>query len=126
VKLSGYSTNQGHNYEASDYTRLDVLFEQNIFLNGQWSFAVHESADKENCEIIGTRGKISFSFFRSPVLEIYTGNGCLKMEFPFPENIQHPMIEKVVGFFRGKNENPCSLREALESIQMLDATVASF
>jgi 1,5-anhydro-D-fructose reductase (1,5-anhydro-D-mannitol-forming) len=123
VRAKGFSTNQGRNYDAPDLTQLNVLFENNIYLNGIWSFAVHRSADRERCEIIGEKGKMVFSFFRSPVLEVCSEKGTEKLEFPFPEHIQQPMIARVVDYFRGKGENPCSLEEALKSLKMMDVTL---
>jgi hypothetical protein len=72
---------------------------------------------------VGESGKLVFSFFRNPILEIHTGKGMEKIEFPIPKHIQQPMIEKVVRFFRGEAENPCSLEDALESMKMIDATL---
>jgi len=122
-KIRGNSANQGKNYDAPDYTTLEVVFKHNVFLNGIWSFAVHESADTEQCEIIGDQGKLSFSFFRSPLLKMYTDKGMKEFEFPIPEHIQQPMIEKVVKYFRGEGENPCSLEDALESLKMMECTL---
>ncbi|MBA7713853.1 Oxidoreductase P35 [subsurface metagenome] len=123
VRMNGFSTNQGSNYDAPDLTRFEAFFEKNIYLNGFWSFAVHKSADIECCTIVGEKGKLSFSFFRSPVLELNTDKGIEHFEFSFPENIQQPMIDKVVRFFRGEGENPCSLEDALQSIKMMDCTL---
>jgi 1,5-anhydro-D-fructose reductase (1,5-anhydro-D-mannitol-forming) len=33
------------------------------------------------------------------------------------------MIEKVVQYFRGEGENPCSMDDALVSMRMLDSTL---
>lgn len=123
VEMHGRSFNQGHNYDAPDLTTLEVEFENNVILNGIWSFSVHDSADTERCEIIGEKGKLSFSFFRGPVLELHSDAGLKNFEFSFPDHIQQPMIEDTVRYFRGKGENPCSLEEALESLKMMDCTL---
>jgi predicted dehydrogenase len=121
--IRGSSDNLGKNYDAPDHTTLEVVFKQGIYLNGIWSFAVHESADAEECEIVGDKGKLSFSFFRSPLLKLYTDNGIEDFKFSFPEHIQQPMIEKVVKYFRGEGENPCSLKDAQESLRMMESTL---
>jgi predicted dehydrogenase len=126
LKMKGFSVNQGKHYEAPDLTTLNIQFHDNVYLNGIWSFAVHKSADRERCEIIGKKGKLSFSFFRSPVLEILTGKGKETIEFPFPEHIQQPMIERTVNYFRGEGDNPCSLEDALESMKMMDCTLQEY
>ncbi len=122
-KMRGSSANQGKNYNAPDLTSLEVVFKDKVFLNGMWSFAIHESADTEKCDIVGEKGKLSFSFFRSPLLKLYTDKGIEEFKFPFPDHIQQPMIDKVVKYFRGKGENPCSLEDALESLKMMECTL---
>jgi 1,5-anhydro-D-fructose reductase (1,5-anhydro-D-mannitol-forming) len=123
IQMNGVSANHGGKYNAPELTHLDVTFEKNIHLIGAWSFSVHESIEQESCEIIGDKGKIAFSFFRNPVLEIFIDKRLDKLEFPIPEHIQQPMIEQVVRFFRGEGSNPCSLDDALESLKMMDATL---
>lgn len=124
LKLKGFSSNQGGKYEAPDLTALHALFKNNIHLQGTWSFNVHASAEKETCEIVGEKGKLVFSFFRNSVLELYTDQGIEKLAFPMPEHIQQPMIEQVVKYFRGKEKNPCSLHDALESLKIMDTTLS--
>jgi predicted dehydrogenase len=121
-KVEGFSANQGGLYDAQDFASLCVQFENDIQLQGTWSFNVHRNSEKETCEILGEKGKLKFSFFRNPVLEVQTDNYIEKFEFPIPEHIQQPMIEQVAKHFKGEDVNPCSLDDALESMKMIDAT----
>ena len=66
----------------------------------------------DQCEIIGDKGTLRFSFFTGAKLEIISSEGTEIMEFTNPVNIQLPMIEKVVHYFRGEGENPCSIDDA--------------
>jgi hypothetical protein len=45
------------------------------------------------------------------------------MSFEHPQNIQHPMITKVVGYFLGRSSNPCSIEEALKSMEVMESFV---
>lgn len=117
LSVSGYSINQLENYNAPDLTTLTAVFNNNVVLQGLWSFNVPESATQDLCEIIGTEGYIRFSFFRKSPIDV---NGTI-IEAPYPENIQKPMIEAVVKYFRGERENPCSLEEALVTMQIIDS-----
>lgn len=119
--VNGYSTNLAGLYSAADYTTLQLQFRNEIHLTGTWCFVVHPSADREEGSIIGDKGKITFSFFRSPVLTLQRGQNTETFEFPFPEHIQSPMIDNVVKFFRGESENPCSLEDALMSMRIIDS-----
>jgi 1,5-anhydro-D-fructose reductase (1,5-anhydro-D-mannitol-forming) len=65
---------------------------------------------------------IKFSFFSGWMLELITNRGSHAMQFTNPVNIQEPMIDSVVKYFRGQGENPCSLEEALTVMKMIDST----
>ena len=54
-------------------------------------------------------------------IELTTANSTEKISADSPENIQHPMIDEVVKFFRDEGPNPCSLEEALVTMRMMDA-----
>ena len=122
VSCTGRSLNQSHAYPAPDVTSLEVLFKNDILMQGLWAFQVSSSAVEETCKIIGDKGHLSFSFFKNPVLEISTESGTERMEFQYPVNIQQPMIDQVVKYFRGEIENPCSLDDALVTMKMMDST----
>jgi len=81
---------------------------------------VAESATSESCELIGDKGTIRFSFFRTSNIELVTEKDTQILEREYPVNIQQPHIENVVKFFRGEGENPCSLADALVIMNMLD------
>ena len=62
-KVSGISLNQSRNYEADDFVTGYMLFANGVVFNGIWSFNAPASAERDCCEIIGSDGTISFSFF---------------------------------------------------------------
>ena len=121
--MSGHSFNQGKRYNAPDTTHFHAFFKGNIFLDGLWSFNLHETENEDSCELFGNKGKICFSFFQSPVIEIHTKKGSENLEIPYPQHVQQPMIAEVVRFFRGKGPNPCSPGEALWTMRMMDSTL---
>lgn len=118
VDVRGNSLNQLHFYKAPDVATIEITFKNNVLLQGLWAFNVGEAASQDLCEIVGTGGIIRFSFFKKSTIEI---NGSA-IEMDYPENIQKPMIEAVVKYFRGDGENPCSLEEALVVMNMIDST----
>jgi 1,5-anhydro-D-fructose reductase (1,5-anhydro-D-mannitol-forming) len=118
LRVIGNSLNQLENYNAPDITTIEVIFKNSVLLQGVWSFNVHETATQDLCEIIGTEGYIRFSFFKKSAIDV---NGKI-IEAEYPENIQKPMIEAVVKYFKGERDNPCSLEDALVTMQMIDST----
>jgi 1,5-anhydro-D-fructose reductase (1,5-anhydro-D-mannitol-forming) len=121
-EMKGRSLNQDKINNAPDVTSFEALF-NDIFLRGIWAFNVHESAVADTCEIIGDKGMLKFSFFTGATLEVKTEGGTELIDFTNPRHIQQPMIEKVVEYFRGEGENPCSIDDALVSMRMLDSTL---
>ena len=119
-KYHGYSLNQSGVNAADDHVCGEIVFKNKVVVNGSWSFNVAESETLDSCEIIGTKGRISFPFFGNFVswkneLEEST------MNFTHPEHIQQPMIEKIVTYFRGEGPNPCAIEEAVTLMKILDA-----
>lgn len=121
VMTHGFSINQKKNYPAPDLTNVEAIFGE-VYLHGIWSFNLDPSSNLDRCEILGDTGRIQFSFFRPSEIELFTSNGREKFTEPFPENIQQPMIDEVVRYFRGEGKNPCSLEDALVTMRVMDST----
>lgn len=123
VSVNVLAANQGKHYNAPDVTFVQIQFDSDIYYDGIWNFNVAATAAEETCEIIGDKGRIMFSFFRSNIIELITENKKEIFETTTPVNIQHPHIENTVNFFLGKGPNPCSLKEALVTMKILDKAV---
>lgn len=121
-EVRGRSLNQSGMYNAPDLTSLEAFFDNEVCLQGIWSFNAPVAEDR--CRIIGSEGVVSFAFFRNPTLEICSAAGDTKrIDFEHPAHIQAPMIADVVKFFSGKAANPCPLEEVQVSMEMMDCTV---
>ncbi|HMK20029.1 MAG TPA: Gfo/Idh/MocA family oxidoreductase [Chitinophagaceae bacterium] len=114
------AANQGKIYNAPDLTMAQIAFPNDIYFDGVWNFNVAEIATSDSCEIIGDKGNIRFSFFRISTIELNTSAGTEIFELEYPVNIQQPHINNVVKFFRGEGVNPCSLEEALVTMNVMD------
>lgn len=117
---NGFSLNQSQATPADDHVCGQILFKNNIVVNGSWCFNVAESETIDSCEIIGTKGKITFPFFGKTVT-CKTENEENTIEFIHPQHIQQPMIEKIVAFFSDKGPNPCSIDEAVILMNIIDS-----
>jgi 1,5-anhydro-D-fructose reductase (1,5-anhydro-D-mannitol-forming) len=117
------AANQGKLYNAPDLTMVQVAFANDTYFNGVWDFNVAETATHDSCEIIGDKGSVRFSFFRVSTIELVTGAGTEIFEMEYPANIQQPHINNVVKFFRGEGANPCTLEDALVTMQVMDKAV---
>lgn len=123
LSYQGTSATQGSYYDASDVTSLAMLLPGKVFFHGLWSFNVIQSQREDICRIMGDKGSLSFPFFSSftsASLEITSGEKVTTENFTFPVNIQQPMIKRVTDYFRGKDENPCSLAEAADTLEIME------
>jgi len=119
-RYHGFSLNQSAITPADDHVCGEILFNNNIVVNGSWCFNVAENQTTDTCEIVGTKGKISFPFFGN-IITYKTDEEEQILHFTHPEHIQQPMIEKIVAYFNGLGPNPCSIEEAIVLMDIMDA-----
>lgn len=122
LQFRGFSSNQRNLYSAADFTTVQALFPDGIYLQGMWAFNVDASCNEDTCEITGDRGKLVFSFFKPSTLNIITMERTESRTLEFPHHIQHPMINEVVRYFRGERDNPCSLQDAWVTLRVMEST----
>jgi predicted dehydrogenase len=120
IEAKGISANQAGLYQTEDVVAGIMRLPKDILFSGQWCFTVHEREQEDLVEIVGSNGKISFPVFGHSATE-FTNEGKKEYNFQPPAHIQQPMIEKVVQYFSGKAENPCSASEALESMKVMES-----
>jgi len=119
VNCSGIAVNQAKFYEAEDTVIGYIELPNNILFTGNWCFTVPDNNKKDECKIIGENGSLSFPFFGN-TLEVMTDEGTQHFLFEHPTHIQQPMIGKVVQYFLGNEPNPCSVEEALVSLEIME------
>lgn len=117
----GFSLNQTNTSAADDFVSGIIKFRNNVCFRGLWSFAASHYEETDKCEIVGTQGKISFSFFGDAEVVLWQQGNKQVFRFPEPAYIQEPMIEKAVGYFLNKNPNPCPVEDGVKVMQLLDA-----
>lgn len=117
---SGYSLNQSGFSPADDHVCGQIIFKNNVVVNGSWCFNIAESETVDACEIVGTKGKITFPFFGTWVT-VKNESGEETKAFVHPEHIQQPMITKIVSYFKGEGPNPCTIDEAVVLMKIMDA-----
>lgn len=118
-KYHGFSLNQSASSPADDHVCGEIVFKNNVVVNGSWCFNVAESLTTDTCEIIGTKGKITFPFFGN-YISWKTDTEDETITFQHPQHIQQPMIEKIVSYFKNEGPNPCSIDEAVTLMDIMD------
>lgn len=120
LKGAGVSANQGNYYPADDIVQGSLFFENKVLFNGLWCFTVPKEETKDSCEIIGSKGKLSFSIFKHDKLSTEVEGEKNELTFETQKHIQEPMIEKVVEHFLGEGPNPCSPGEGVEVMRIIE------
>ncbi|MEJ2637252.1 MAG: Gfo/Idh/MocA family oxidoreductase [Calditrichia bacterium] len=120
TEASGVSGRQAKLYPAEDIVSAHFRFESGIIGNGLWCFSVSEPQQIDRTEIIGSAGKITFSFFDASSIEVLTDTGLNKIETTWPEYVQQPLIETVVEELSGKGVCPSTGRSAARTSFVMD------
>lgn len=116
--VNGIATNQAGNYSADDLVTGNMLFKNGIAFSGTWCF--NAAATTDNCEIIGSNGSIYFSVFGGNTITVIAKGITQIFSFDALPHVQQPMIEKVVQYFLGEADNPCSGEEGAAVMRMLE------
>lgn len=118
--FSGIAINQSGSYAAEDTVCGVMTLGKNIAFTGNWCFSMPEALKEDSCEIIGDKGSLRIAVFGRQY-QLTRGGGSQTFSFEHPAHIQQPMIEKVVKYFLGEGDNPCTLQEALQSLRIMEA-----
>lgn len=119
-KASGFATNQSGIYAADDMVTGNILFKSGVQFSGIWCFNVSSADEKDECEIVGDKGKISFSFFDQQPITVNAGGKTEVFSFDTLQHVQQPMIEQVVNYFLDEGPNPCSAEEGVKVMKLID------
>ena len=120
-KISGIASNKNELYAADDTVTGNILFESGVGFAGDWRFTATEP--KDHCEIIGSEGKLSFSFFSGNSIVLITNNKTTSFTFDALQHVQQPMIEKVVQYLLDEASNPCTGDEGAEIMRWMEGFV---
>lgn len=117
-KASGHVGNQAGLYKAEDIVTASLVFESGVQGTGLWSFAAFEQVDIT--EIIGNRGKISFSTFGTDPIVLTSADR--KVEYPVetPQHVQQPLIQTIVNELLGAGICPSHGESAARTSIVID------
>jgi predicted dehydrogenase len=119
-KASGFANNQAGLYAADDMVTGNILFRSGVHFSGVWCFNVSAGEEKDECEIVGEKGKISFSCFEQKPVLLSINDKTENFYFDALQHVQQPMIEQVVNYFLDEGPNPCSAEDGVEVMKLID------
>jgi predicted dehydrogenase len=116
-----YSLNQTGNYPADDIVTATFLFESGVAGTGSWCFTIPENLKNDTTVIVGSGGKITFSFFENQDIYVEKSDGSSQhYNIPHPENIQQPLIQAIVDQLHGQVLSPSTGKTGIRSTMIMD------
>ena len=104
TEVHGIAFNQAGYYQAEDTVTGTFAFENGVIGTGNWCFVADKSAEKDDIEIIGTKGKINIPSFIHGDVVLTTSQGVVTFNFKNPENISHSLVKQVVQTLLGETD----------------------
>ena len=102
----GMARNQAGLYEADDIVVANFEFESGVLGTGSWCYTLNKEQRLDESQLIGSKGKITFSFFERFTIKVETEAGAEEYYIPYPEHVQQPLIETIVQQLNGDGTCP--------------------
>ncbi len=116
----GICANRGKLYTAEDSVSACFRFENDLPGSGSWCFVAHESAREDCIEVMGDKGRLTFSVFDYAPIQLYTSNGVESITVPNPSYVQFPLIKRVIEHLQGNGVCNCTSISATPVNWVLD------
>lgn len=101
---TGYSSNQAKLYAADDIVSGLLVFENLAHASFVWDF--NAGSDLDRTEIVGDKGKMTFSTFGSDPILLENAQGTDMLTIDNPHHIQQPLIQTIVDQLCGRGKCP--------------------
>ncbi|SDN70995.1 Gfo/Idh/MocA family protein [Bacillus sp. OK048] len=123
--VQGFASNQAGDYRAEDIVSGTYLFESGVHGVGNWCFSAFENVDAN--EIVGNKGKITFSVFGNDPIILTTASGSEEFSFEPAEHVHQPLIETIVADLTGEGSQcPSTGLTGARSNWVMDKMVKNF
>ncbi|WP_319946575.1 Gfo/Idh/MocA family oxidoreductase [Flagellimonas myxillae] len=117
-KAQGFTTNQQGLYSAHDSVVGSWIHETGVTGDGVWNFGTHHR--KDQVEILGSNGKITFAVLDEAPLVLETANERQELHVPNPEHIQQYHAQYINDHLRGLSQHPSLGTSGLHTSWVMD------
>lgn len=100
--VSGYKDNIAGFYDVEDTVSATFQFQSGVVGSGSWSFVAPPNTRNDTIELVGTKGKLSFSTFMFTDILLETSEGEVIYKEDNPDNIQYYLIKNIVEYLQEK------------------------
>jgi predicted dehydrogenase len=123
--VKSFATNRSGLYKPDDTIVANFRFKSGVTGTGSWCFTVPPILKKDQTEIVGSKGRIIFTFFGKPDLIIESENYSDQLNIPHPPHIQQPLIELVVKNILGKGTSPSTGETGIRTTMIMDRIISA-
>ena len=120
----GCASNHDPRYRAEDLVTGTFVFESGVHGTGAWCFTAAE--DRDLVEVLGTRGRVSFSSFTTEPIVLHTPAGDTAFPIPNPPSVQQPLIQTMVDELNGAGRCPSTGLTAARTTWVMDEMLKGY
>lgn len=118
ASAKGHHQNQSNISNADDTVVASFKFQNGVLGTGLWCFDASENYECN--EIIGTKGKITFTTFSFEPIQLHTPTGIEYFTTQQPEHIQQPLITTIVEELLGNGTALSTGETAIRTAKIMD------
>lgn len=128
-----YAANQAGAYAPEDVVTASLRYASGAHGSGAWCFSA--DCDDEGNEIIGSKGRITFSTFpplsppagRPPVpIRLIRGDAVETFPIADPPYVHQPLIQSIVDELNGTGRCPSTPESAMRTARVIEDSLAAF
>ncbi|MES2178552.1 MAG: Gfo/Idh/MocA family oxidoreductase [Gemmatimonadota bacterium] len=119
----GFAGNQARQYPAEDIVSGSFVFESGVQGTGTWCFSAFDKFDRT--DIVGTKGKVTYSTFDYTPVVVTTDTGTRQLAFHAPMHIQQDFIQTIVNELNGVGECPGTGESAARTSWVMDQLLSN-
>jgi len=120
----GYAANQAKMYDAEDIVCASLSFKSGVKGTGMWCFSSFTNYDMN--EIVGSKGKVSFSTFGVEPVILTTNEGITPFSIINPVHIQKQLIQSIVNDLSGVGTCPSKGISASRTNRVMDEILKDY
>jgi predicted dehydrogenase len=124
--VKSVAVNQGGLYKPEDLVSATFTFDEGVTCSGLWCFSAAPIGRTDTIEIMGDRGRITFSSFSFENIVLTNSMGSREFVNERPEHVQYFLIEQVVNHLSGKGTVVSTGETAARTSRVLDEMVAEY
>jgi predicted dehydrogenase len=120
TSASGQTANQAGLYPAEDLVTAQFRFQNGVLGTGIWCFTVAPEQFRDEIEIIGSKGRITFPAFALEPIKLETQSGTEEFFLPPPPHVQQPFIQTIVEELTGQGTCPSTGESGARTAWVMD------